>query len=191
MEMKEPPRPPFSITVDLRKEFRENIGVLVQEGEMKEFCKRLRATRYPVATVGDITTLRILQCGITPDLCIVDMSTQRGGLKSDEKENMEKFMAGCKVVHVDNPPGKITTELWNLIEDFYKKFKIRKREHGGTVPLLIHVHGEEDLASLPCIYLSPEGGHVCYGLPEKGLVHIQVDERHILKVRDVLKRMEA
>ena len=61
----------------------------------------------------------------------------------------------------------------------------------GTTPLIIRIEGEEDLASLPCIYFANKGGHVLYGLPDMGLVHIQVDEKHRTIVRDALMNMEA
>jgi len=185
------PKPPFRITEALRSTFKENIGELILDSAFSALCDTLRTSSLPVAAVGDITTLRLLQCGVRPDLCIVDLGTHRGELNGEEAEGMRKLLAQSEIIDIENPGGTITPELWRRIEEFYKKFKIRKLERGATVPLILRVHGEEDLASLPCIYLSPDGGHVCYGLPEKGLVHIQVNERHRLTVRDVLKRMEA
>ncbi len=185
------PEPPFRITGALRDTLKGNIGELVPDSALHSICSSLHNSPTPVAAVGDITVIRLFQCGVIPDLCIVDMGTHRGGLKKEEAKEMEALFSRGRVVDIENPGGAITLELWKNIEEFYKKFKITKLEREATVPLILRIHGEEDMASLPCIYLSPEGGHVCYGLPEKGLVHIEVNERHRLTVRDVLKRMEA
>lgn len=61
----------------------------------------------------------------------------------------------------------------------------------ATTPKIIRIDGEEDLASLACVYFATQGGHVLYGLPDKGLIHIQVQEDHRTIVRDALIKMEA
>ena len=78
-----------------------------------------------------------------------------------------------------------------LSQTEYNKFKIGRPGRMGTTPLIIRIEGEEDLASLPCIYFAVKGGHVLYGLPDMGLVHIQVNEKHRTIVRDALMKMEA
>ena len=43
-------------------------------------------------------------------------------------------------------------------------------------PLKIYVEGEEDLATLPAVLLSPTGSMVAYGQPGEGVVLVEVDE---------------
>lgn len=61
----------------------------------------------------------------------------------------------------------------------------------SATPKIIRIEGEEDLASLPCIHFATRGGHVLYGLPDRGLIHIPVSEDYREVVRNALITMEA
>ena len=229
----------------MRTTFKENVGELVKGNgaAFTDLLNSLRAARHPIASVGDTTTLNLVEGGVIPDLSVIDLGTRRGLLESRDRDRMERFLSHGDVVMVRNPQGEITTELWDTIREFYgnfhsrvlsddvdcaeatavgngvgnrvgngedvdtarekpegdrkpdqteyNKFKIGRPGRMGTTPLIIRIEGEEDLASLPCIYFANKGGHVLYGLPDMGLVHIQVDEKHRTIVRDALMNMEA
>ena len=185
------PVPPFHLTEGLRTTLKEGIGTLITDSDFAGLCGLLNETNFPIAAVGDTTTLRLIGHGVTPDLSIVDLGTRRGVLNSRDMGEMESILSSGNVVEIKNPPAVLTKGLWEVIRDFYKKFKIRRPERMGTAPLIIRVFGEEDLAALPCIYFSQAGGHVLYGLPDKGLVHVQVNETHKIIVCDALRKMEA
>ena len=56
--------------------------------------------------------------------------------------------------------------------------------------LRIVVEGEEDLASLVCVSLAPDGTNVIYGIPFKGLMLLTVDAQIRECVNEILKKME-
>jgi len=91
-------------------------------------------------------------------------------------------------VKVDNEPGIVGPELLKALDEAMRPI-ILEENMGG--PIIIEVNGEEDLATLPCIQMLPEGGTVVYGQPEKGLVVVNVDEKIKKKVEDILLEMEV
>jgi uncharacterized protein (UPF0218 family) len=95
------------------------------------------------------------------------------------KEVLSRF--GRIRLHVRNPVGTITDDLWEAIVSVYKRLK--------SGPYCIEVDGEEDLASLAAIYLAPGGVTVIYGLPNKGVVVVKATRSHKQKVKEVLDQM--
>lgn len=149
----------FDKDLDVPENFRSIFGrppeVLITKESQIEFFQE-----KTLITVGDIVTRTALKFNIVPKISIVDMKTKRN-------EHVEDLpLRWDRVINVTNPPGKITVELWNAVEDSMK-FK------GKT---LIKVDGEEDLASLPCIYFSPNGAIVIYGVPNKGIAVYEVGD---------------
>ena len=120
--------------------------------------------------MGDITYLNLINSGISPDLVVIDLKTKR-------KKKLEQDLK--KATKVNNPPGRITHELWSEI-----KKKIRK---GG----IILVEGEEDLAVLPCILEAEEGDILLYGQPGEGVVKVNINKETKEKARKLLKLMEV
>jgi uncharacterized protein (UPF0218 family) len=84
-----------------------------------------------------------------------------------------------KVVKVENPPGKITRALWRAV-----KAAVSAKER-----IKIEVVGEEDLAALVAIATAPKGAHIIYGLPRRGLVVVEVDDRARSVAVAAIKRM--
>jgi len=165
----------FVLPNDLRDALKEPLGRLVNE---QELLKLLSHERY-IVSVGDLVTFTLLNNGIKPVLCIVDYTIKRKEYSSEMKEKIKNF--GTTHIRVKNPPGTITDELWNTIESAYKNL-----EKG---PLCIEVDGEEDLAALAAIFLAPADVTVIYGLPNKGVVIVKVNEAHKNKVKEILDRM--
>jgi len=189
------PSPPFHLTPELRIAFKEVTGELIQDPGLPALFDRLRGSELPIASIGDTTTLNMISVGLVPDLAIVDFGTRRGKLNERDIGRLQQFLGTGKVMEIENPPETIMRELWENIKEFYtvfyNKFKIRRPGRMGTTPVIIRIIGEEDLASLPCVYFAEKGGHVLYGLPGKGLIHIQVNETQRTIVRDALMMMEA
>jgi hypothetical protein len=95
------------------------------------------------------------------------------------KEVISRF--GRIHLHVKNPIGMISDDLWEAIKTVY--------QHLQNGPYCIEVDGEEDLASLAAIYLAPGGVTVIYGLPNKGVVVVKATPSHKQKVKEVLDKM--
>ena len=131
-----------------------------------------------IVTIGDICTLKILQQVRIPTLCIVDYKTKRDTkLSIDQKKKIDDI--DSKSVTVQNPAGTITDELWNAIKDAL----------GNENNTKIIVDGEEDLATLAVISLSKIGAKVIYGMPDRGMVVVDVNQQAKKRANDFLNRM--
>ena len=85
----------------------------------------------------------------------------------------------CKSVEVDNEPGTISKKLYFEVKDAIKSEIMTK----------IIVDGEEDLATLPVIKHSKIGAKVIYGMPDKGMVVVDVNQQAKERANKLLERM--
>ena len=131
-----------------------------------------------IATIGDVCTLKIFKEIREPNLCIIDMKTKRNiNLKPEQKRIMKEI--GTKEVEVVNEAGTISNELWNSI-------KIAVEDDSNTK---IIVKGEEDLAALAVISMVKIGAKVIYGMPDKGMVVVDVNQQEKKRANSFLKQM--
>ena len=131
-----------------------------------------------VATVGDICTIKLIQEEIVPNLMIVDYKTKRN-VKLTEIQMSTIESIKCKSVEVDNEPGTISQQLY---------FEIRNAIESEIMTKII-VKGEEDLATLPVIKHSRKGAKVIYGMPDKGMVVVDVNQQAKERANKLLERM--
>ena len=131
-----------------------------------------------IITVGDICTININEQIRTPNLCIIDFKTKRNIPLTEEQKNVIENI-GDKIVKVVNHPGTISDELLKAIKDSI----------GSGDNVRIEVDGEEDLASLAAISLSRIGTKVIYGMPDKGMVVVDVDQQSKARVNSLLEHM--
>ena len=131
-----------------------------------------------IITVGDICTIKVNEQIRTPDLSIIDFKTKRNTPLTEEQKNVIENI-GDKRVKVVNHPGTISDELWKAIKDSI----------GSGDNVRIEVDGEEDLASLAAISLSKIGTKVIYGMPDKGMVVVDVNQQEKKRANSFLKRM--
>jgi cytidyltransferase-like protein len=147
-----------------RKFFQKPFGLIV---------KKIRAKTNFTVTIGDIATLSLLKEKITPNLAIVDLKTKRQLVFS----NLASL--GLKPgLTVNNPASTITPDLADKILSCLAQ----------KIPTLL-VNGEEDLAVLPAILLSPLKTEIYYGQPNVGLVKITVTEKTKEKALKYLKNL--
>ena len=131
-----------------------------------------------IATIGDICTLKIFDEIREPELCIIDMKTKRDTpLDVTQKDKMEKI--GKRRVNVDNKAGTISNELWDSIDEAINT----------PMNTMIVVNGEEDLATLAVISMVKMGAKVIYGMPDKGMVVVDVNQQEKKRANSFLKRM--
>lgn len=158
--------------MELRDELKNPLGEVVVEDQLERILKNVDN----LVSVGDECSLTLYKMGFVPDIAVVDFKVQRGDVRNKRAQIKE---IGQIVINVDNPPGAITKELWNAVEKAYKmEEKVR-----------IEVLGEEDLATLPCVWLAPENTAVLYGLPNIGLVVVLDEHEAKMKVKNVLTKM--
>ena len=131
-----------------------------------------------VATVGDICTIKLIEEGIIPNLMVVDYKTKRSIKLAEIQMSVIKSVK-CKSVDVDNEPGTISQELYFEIKDAIKSEIMTK----------IIVNGEEDLATLAVIKHSKIGAKVIYGMPDRGMVVVDVNQQAKERANKLLERM--
>ena len=131
-----------------------------------------------VATIGDICTVKLIQDEIIPNLMIVDYKTKRN-VKLTQKQMSVIESVKCKSVEVDNESGTISQQLY---------FEIKKAIKSEIMTKII-VNGEEDLATLPVIKHSKIGAKVIYGMPDKGMVVVDVNQQAKERANKLLERM--
>ena len=131
-----------------------------------------------IATVGDICTIKIIEEIRVPNLMIIDYKTKRN-IELDESQTKIIESTNCHSVNVRNEAGTITDELINAIKEAIYSNKTTK----------IIVDGEEDLATLPAIKLCENGAKVIYGMPDKGMVVVDVNQQTKERANRLLERM--
>jgi len=151
--------------------FKEPLGTDLKEKELTVIGKKPK-----MITVGDVVSLTMVEHGIRPDLCIYDGYTER--------REMTEFAAlvksrGWEERTVKNEAGTITAELFTAIKN-----ALEGKEE------IICVEGEEDLAVIPCILLSPDGTKIIYGWPGKGMKLIVTDENIRMKAHYLMEMTE-
>ena len=109
---------------------------------------------------------------------IVDYKTRRN-IKLTEMQMSIIESVKSKSVKVDNEPGTISQQLYFEIKNAIKSEIMTK----------IIVNGEEDLATLPVIKHSKIGAKVIYGMPDKGMVVVDVNQRTKERANKLLKKM--
>ena len=155
--------------------FQHNLALPeLQRGYFQKPFSRIVAAidppKYFSIAVGDIAAISLLKQKITPDLAIVDLKTKR-------RQIFPHLSAlGLKTgLFAPNPPGTITAELAEKILSCLSR----------KIPTLL-VDGEEDLAVLPAVLLSPLKTTIFYGQSDIGLVKITVTESAKKKAQNLL-----
>lgn len=139
--------------------------------QLKQRLVRLKPTM--IIAVGDLTTQTFIRHQIPFNLAIFDYRIQRQPIP-------EKLpLADCPVISVKNPAGclhiSLVTELKKLLT-----------KPLNLISTLIQVQGEEDLAVIPLVLLSPLNTFIFYGQPNKGLVQLKVTEKTKTKAQKLL-----
>ena len=131
-----------------------------------------------IITIGDITTQKFNQENIGQFLSIVDFAVNRQ--KKFDKLSDLGFAYDIKIIETENPAGSISLELLGAVK---KTFQTKDRQ-------IILVKGEEDLAVLPVLLISPLGFVIFYGQPDEGLVEVAVTEENKEKAYDLVSRFK-
>lgn len=129
----------------------------------------------PIISVGDAITKTCLDSNITPNIAIIDLKTHREKMYDSISEF--GFTKEEPDFTVTNAPGEISQDLIITIEHC-----IQSPNTGH----IILVEGEEDLAVIPAVLLSPYGTRVVYGQPNEGIVEILVNEEGKDKICNIL-----
>jgi len=157
----------------LRDQFKTPLGILLPIGEdNKENIQKYILKNSYIVTVGDQTTEKMINFGLTPSLQIID------GFEKRQKRDLPK-LGNATELKIDNPAAEITLESIGLI----------KKAFTMTSPVRITVFGEEDLLVLPVCIHAPDNSVVLYGQPNEGLVLVEITTEIRNKAQTLLDLM--
>ncbi len=130
-----------------------------------------------IAAVGDVTAGVAVRERLETRFIVVDFKTKRGPAAKDEA--VRAF--GKTVEKVSCPPGHMTADLYNAV--------LRAARRRSTTR--IEVDGEEDLAVMPAIMHLAPPATVIYGLPNRGVTLVKVDDESRRVAREFLETFEV
>jgi uncharacterized protein (UPF0218 family) len=163
----------LSLPRTLRGELKEPMGPLFTHPEAL-----LSEAGEPLIAVGDVVTYHLRLAGRDPDVSVVDGRTKR----HEVGEEIKAVLNGDDPrVRAENPPGDLSEGLLRALVEAL----------GREEPVVVHVDGEEDLATLPAILAAPAGASVVYGQPDEGMVLVPVNDETKAFARDLLSRMDG
>lgn len=122
---------------DLILELKKPLGKLYPNFE--DAINDIRSAKFLIS-VGDATLENLLKHKLYPNIGIIDNLIQR-------EDYVHDFIHTENILKTVNPPGTITDDLWETIDNAIKLSNDNNRR-------LIVVDGEEDLAVLPCILIA-------------------------------------
>jgi len=156
----------------LRDAFKEPLGPVYEDAPTL-----LADAGRPVIAVGDVVTAHLREAGHAPAVAVVDGMTKREPVS---EEVATALSDGDGRVPVENPAGTLTVELLVALREAV----------AAAEPSVLHVTGEEDLATLPALVLAPDGASVVYGQPDEGMVAVDAREARA-EARDLLGQMDG
>ena len=111
----------------------------------------------------------VCDVGLSPNLMIIDYKTQRHQIEHD-------ILTQKKIRNQSGTIApKAVTEIWKILYNPSGQSKII-------------ISGEEDLLAIPAILFAPLSGVVLYGLANKGIVVIDVDETMKSTVKAIIEK---
>lgn len=159
----------LSLPESERAAFAEPLGDIYTDAD-----ELLAAADPPVVTVGDVVVHHLRSAGHDPHVTVTDGRTERAAAdESVRRSSPEPDRT------VENAPGGISRDLLVAVRDAVAA-------DGSTA---IAVDGEEDLAALPAVLVTPLGGSVVYGQPGDGMVFVPVTVATRGRARDLFGRL--
>ena len=166
------------LTESQRKELKSPLGLLI-EGSFDETIKKLKKLIEKdkpsmIVSVGDAVLESLIKNNVFPNVFIVDNKVMRKSVTPISTKT-------GKTIHVKNPPGTLTDEA---LEKVQEALKDRERK------IRILVDGEEDLLTLPAVLYAPENSLIVYGQPKRGIVLVKATEQKKKRVRQIIEAMD-
>lgn len=159
----------------LRSKFKDPLGILLPENcADKKNIEMFLSEKSYIITVGDRTTEKMIDFGLTPSLQIID-----GHEKREKREPLSKLTHTTELT-TNNPAAEITQKSIDMI----------KQAFAMQPPIRLIVDGEEDLLILPACIYAPENAVALYGQPNEGLVVVKITPEIRNKAQRLVDLME-
>ena len=154
----------------LKSAFKEPAGSIVSGVDVPAICAKKTLT----ISIGDIVTASLAAADFTPDMVIYDLQNKRRPITD---KAILQHLPQKPHVTLSNPPSMIMSGVARALAAQYDEVV----QHGKA--RAIRVEGEEDLLVTPAVLTAPLGSIILYGLPDKGIVAVEVTEQ---KKHDIL-----
>lgn len=161
----------LAISEEARLELKKPLGDLMS---LESFLTKYKG--YKIIAVGDVVVFGLLANGVRPFLSVYDFRTMRKPLGEEIMEKLNSFYPNP--LFSENPPGMIS-------EDLERKAELALKSGGA-----LFVKGEEDLATLVFMRLSPDGCVIVYGQPNEGVVAVECNKSSKEKAEYFFSKME-
>jgi len=166
----------YRLPQKLQRQLKKPWGTLVR-GSFSETAKILkdilREEKPPsIVSVGDTVSKNLVGKKIFPNLLIIDNKVMRTAIKP-------ALLPADKEMQIKNPPGTITKEALNAVQEAFKT----------NCRVKIVVDGEEDLLTLAAVFYAPENSIIVYGQPHEGIVVVKVTQEKKAEAAEILKLM--
>lgn len=167
----------------LRSQFHKPFGMFYEDKIPQKYLDLPER----IVAVGDVTTKRLHQLGITPKLCVVDFHVERKATHETLQEL--GFLGNEEEIVVENPAGSITKTVWKKLMQLMAIITEKKN-------FIVIVTGEEDLLTIPLILMLPLGFVLFYGQPaysendKKGVVVLEITEELKQQTYRLLKQFD-
>ncbi len=165
----------------LRLELKNPLG-FVFSTSLENLIPILKSIDKKIISVGDYTTHKLIQSGLTPKVAVIDAKIMRRRASDDIINSVISSYKRINsvILEVDNLSGTINSELLESVEDMLE----------SPDYYLIIVRGEEDLLALPFILAQREDIIIIYGQPKVGSVVVstsfpQLYNMHILSMERI------
>jgi len=168
----------LGLPTPLRPIFEKPFGAIITNERLLK--KALQSGSLMVVSVGDEVTKTLSRLGVFANLIIIDFKINRK--KQIEDLSTLGVYPKKQIIKVDNFPGTISSALSEAVYTFFDQ-----KKHEETFV----VNGEEDLAVVPVILLSPLGTKVVYGQRGQGVILIEVDEQLKEKGLNLVKKFRS
>ncbi|ESP89195.1 GTP-dependent dephospho-CoA kinase family protein, partial [Candidatus Halobonum tyrrellensis] len=116
------------------------------------------------------------------DVAVIDGKTEREAVGDEIAAVLDRDGDGESDdarIDVENEPATLSAAMLDAL----------RAGLDADRPTVVHVTGEEDLATLPAIVAAPDGASVVYGQPGEGMVLVAVTPESRARARDLLERM--
>lgn len=158
---------------DLRGAFKEPLGSVYTDT-----AALLADAGDQIVAVGDVVTYHLRVAGRDPDVSVLDGKTKREAVSAE----IATVLAGENPrIEVENEPATLSADMLDALREAIDR----------DANVVIHVTGEEDLATLPAIVAAPEGASVVYGQPDEGMVLVSVSPESKAEARVLIRRMDG
>jgi len=166
------------LTKATEKYFKTPFGRIAEKTEALVEATQAQREGCLLISVGDSCAEVFLTNGVKPDILVYDEFCQRQPITSEVRRAIATL--DTPITCVKNPPGHITDELEEEIENAIKKKKGK-----------IFIEGEEDLAVLPAAIFAPLGSLIAYGQPNEGMVLVEVTPELKKKAKEIYSKLSS